>query len=641
MTTQTKPFKTEVRQLLDLVIHSLYSKKEIFLRELVSNASDAIDRARFEALTDPSILSEGESFQVTLLPDREARTLTISDNGIGMDAAEVEANIGTIASSGTKAFLAALKEAANKPEMIGQFGVGFYAAFMVADRVEVVTRRAHRPAVRWVSAGDGEYEIGEAEREDRGTTVTLHLREGMEEYLDEWRIRTIIKHYSDYIAYPVVLLPDPSVKPEKDDDKAKDDEAEKDGDKAKEPQTLNSMKAIWKRGKDEVEAEELNTFYKHISHDFQDPLCSIQVSAEGATEFRALLFIPGAAPFDLFMGERKHGLQLYVRSVFIGDDIKELLPDYLRFVRGVVESSDLPLNVSREMLQDDAVIRRIRKTLVSRILGKLEDLQKNKAEDYAKFYDAFGRVLKEGLYGDYENTAKLKELVQFPSTATEDGKLTTLKDYVARMPSSQKEIYTLSADSVEAARNSPMLEAFRARGYEVLFFVDPIDEWVSERLRDYDGKTLRPVDRGEIDLDGAADDKDKKKDAEAEQGRFKPLIDAIQSKLADEVKEVRLSRRLTESACCLVADEHGPNAHMERIMRAFNKEAGPSKRILELNPAHPLVDKLLAMATADKDDARLADFIELVHAQALLSEGSPIKNPTRFSKLLSALMANA
>lgn len=641
MTTQTKPFKTEVRQLLDLVIHSLYSKKEIFLRELVSNASDAIDRARFEALTDPSILSEGESFQVTLLPDREARTLTISDNGIGMDAAEVEANIGTIASSGTKAFLAALKEAANKPEMIGQFGVGFYAAFMVADRVEVVTRRAHRPAVRWVSAGDGEYEIGEAEREDRGTTVTLHLREGMEEYLDEWRIRTIIKHYSDYIAYPVVLLPDPSVKPEKDDDKAKDDEAEKDGDKAKEPQTLNSMKAIWKRGKDEVEAEELNTFYKHISHDFQDPLCSIQVSAEGATEFRALLFIPGAAPFDLFMGERKHGLQLYVRSVFIGDDIKELLPDYLRFVRGVVESSDLPLNVSREMLQDDAVIRRIRKTLVSRILGKLEDLQKNKAEDYAKFYDAFGRVLKEGLYGDYENTAKLKELVQFPSTSTEDGKLTTLKDYVARMPSSQKEIYTLSADSVEAARNSPMLEAFRARGYEVLFFVDPIDEWVSERLRDYDGKTLRPVDRGEIDLDGAADDKDKKKDAEAEQGRFKPLIDAIQSKLADEVKEVRLSRRLTESACCLVADEHGPNAHMERIMRAFNKEAGPSKRILELNPAHPLVDKLLAMATADKDDARLADFIELVHAQALLSEGSPIKNPTRFSKLLSALMANA
>jgi molecular chaperone HtpG len=639
MTTQTKPFKTEVRQLLDLVIHSLYSKKEIFLRELVSNASDAIDRARFEALTDTSILSDGETFQITIAPNKEARTLTITDNGIGMDSAEVEANIGTIASSGTKAFLAALKEAANKPEMIGQFGVGFYAAFMVADRVEVVTRRAGRPAVHWVSSGDGEYEIGDTEREGRGTTVTLHLREGMEEFVDDWRIRTIVKHYSDYIAYPVVLLPDPTAKKE---DEKKDDKESEDESETKEPQTLNSMKAIWKRGKDEIEAEELTTFYKHISHDFQDPLCSIQVAAEGATEFRALLFIPGAAPFDLFMGERKHGLQLYVRSVFIGDDIKELLPDYLRFVRGVVESSDLPLNVSREVLQDDAIVRRIRKTLVSRILGKFEELQKNKTDDYNKFYEAFGRVLKEGLHADYENAAKLKELVQFPSTFTEAGKLTTLKDYVSRMPSGQKEIYALSADTVDAARNSPMLEAFRARGYEVLFFVDPIDEWVVERLRDYDGKTIRAIDRGEIDLDGDAAGDAKKKDAEAEAGRFKPLTDVIKAKLADEIKDVRISHRLTESACCLVADEYGPNAHMERIMRAFNKDAGTSsKRVLELNPAHPLMDKLLAMAVADKEDAKLADFVELIHAQALLSEGSPIKNPTRFSKLLSTLMANA
>lgn len=648
MTTQTKPFKTEVRQLLDLVIHSLYSKKEIFLRELISNASDAIDRARFEALTDTSILTEGEAFQITLTANKEARTLTVTDNGIGMDAAEVEANIGTIASSGTKAFLAALKEAANKPELIGQFGVGFYAAFMVADRVEVATRRAGKPAVHWVSSGDGEYEIGTGDRQDRGTTVTLHLREGMDEYCDDWRIRTVVKHYSDYIAYPVVLMPDPSVKAEekksdtsdKADTSDKSDTSDESDASAKEPQTLNSMKAIWKRGKDEIGAEELTTFYKHISHDFQDPLCSIHVAAEGATEFRALLFVPGAAPFDLFMGERKHGLQLYVRSVFIGDDIKELLPEYLRFVRGVVESSDLPLNVSREMLQDDAVIRRIRKTVVSRVLAKLEDLQKNSAEDYGKFYTAFGRVLKEGLHSDYENASKLKELVQFPSTFTENGKLTTLKDYVSRMPSSQKEIYALSADTLDAARNSPMLEAFRARGYEVLFFVDAIDEWAVQSLREYDGKTLRAIDRGKIDLDGEASDDAKKKEAEAGEARFKPLIEVIKAKLADDIKDVRVSHRLTESACCLVADEHGPNAHMERIMRAFNHDAAPSKRILEINPAHPLMDKLLAMATADKDDAKLADSVELLHAQALLSEGSPIKNPTRFSKLLSALMAN-
>ncbi len=639
MSTQTKQFKTEVSQLLDLVIHSLYSKKEIFLRELVSNASDAIDRARFEALTDSSILAEGEEFQITILPNREAGTLTISDNGIGMEADEVESNIGTIASSGTKAFLAALEEAADKPEMIGQFGVGFYAAFMVADNVEVITRRVGSAAVRWASKGDGSYEIGPADREERGTVITLTLREGMEEYLEPWRIRSIVKQYSDYITYPIVLMPDPSVKPEEPAEDEGDDDADKPVAEPPAPETLNSMKAIWKRGRDEIEEAELNEFYKHIAHDFEDPLAHVHIVAEGTTEFRALLFIPANAPYDLFMSERKLGLQLYVRSVFIGDDIKELLPDYLRFARGVVESSDLPLNVSREMLQDEAIIRIIRKTLVSRILGKLADLQEKQPEDYGRFYEAFGRVLKEGLYGDFENEAKLKELVQFPSTFTEEGKLTTLKDYVSRMPSSQKEIYTLSADSVEAASQSPILETFRARGYEVLFYIDAIDQWVAERLSEYDGKKLRAIDRGEIDLDDEGDKEEKQKDAAEVQGRFEPLIKVIKSQLEEDVKDVRISNRLTESACCLVADEYGPNAQMERVMRAFNRDAPPAKRILEINPTHALIEKMLGMAESDKGDRQLADFIELVHAQALLAEGSNIKNPARFSKLLSDLMA--
>ncbi len=658
MKTAVKPFQTEVSQLLDLVVHSLYSKKEIFLRELISNASDAIDRARFEALTDPSVLGGEEGFEIALTVDRSQRTLTVADNGVGMDAAEVEANLGTIAASGTKAFLSALKDAADKPELIGQFGVGFYAAFMVADRVEVETRRAGRPAVRWVSDGDGSYEIGDSEREARGTTIVLHLREEHEEFLDAWRIREIVRHYSDYIAYPVVLYPDPSAKASADDVQEKDSEggdsreeasepAASDAEASKpaaskpaEPETLNSMKAIWKRAKDEVSKEELTAFYRHIAHDFQDPLSSIHVAAEGATEFRALLFLPGAAPFDLFMGERKHGLQLYVRSVFIGDDLKELLPNYLRFVRGVVESSDLPLNVSREMLQDDVIVRRIRKTLVSRVLGKLEDLQKNAPADYDTFYKAFGRVLKEGLHEDFENAAKLKELVRFPSTFTEGEAMTSLKDYVARMPEGQKELYVLSAESVEAARNSPLLEAFAAHGYEVLFFVDPIDAWVGERLRDYDGKTLRPIDRGEIDLDGK-EPAERKQETDAAGERFKPLFDVLREKLSDEVKDVRISRRLTESVCCFVAEEHGPNAQMERILKAFNQEAPHAKRILELNPSHPLTAKMLAMASADAADPKLAEYIELVHAQAQLSEGSPIRNPARFSKLLSGLMAQA
>ena len=632
---ETRTFKTEVSQLLDLVINSLYSKKEIFLRELVSNASDAIDRARYEGLTHPDILADGAPFQITLTPDKAAKTLVVEDNGIGMSAEEVEQNLGTIASSGTKAFLQSLKDAADKPEMIGRFGVGFYAAFMVAGTVEVETRRAGAPAVRWTSSGTGTYEIGECDREARGTRITLHMRDDQTEFLDSWRIDSIVRKYSDFVAYPIVLNPDPS------DPLPEKKEGDTEEPKAPEPRTLNSMKPIWKRAKSEIKDEELNEFYKHISRDWQDPLASLSVSAEGATEFKALLFLPKEAPYDLFMAmEKRHGLQLYVRGVFIGDDIEAMLPTYLRFVKGVVESSDLPLNVSREMLQDDAIIRRIRKTLVSRILKKLEDIKKEKPEDFETFYSAFGRCLKEGLHEDYENADKLKDLVEYPSTFTEGAKRTFLKDYVDRMKPEQKDIYTLSADDVETARNSPLLESFAKHGFEVLFLCDPIDEYVAPSLSEYAGKKFRAIDRGEIDLDGddgkSADEK--KAEADAETKKFAPLLDAIKARLSETVKEVRLSHRLTDSVCCLVADEYGPSARMERILRAMRQEVPDAKRTMEINPAHPLAAKLLAMAEANKDDPALADSIDLLEAQALLSEGSPIKNPARFSKLLSALM---
>ncbi len=632
---ETRTFKTEVSQLLDLVINSLYSKKEIFLRELVSNASDAIDRARYEGLTNPEILADGSAFQISITPDKAAKTLVVEDNGIGMSAEEVENNLGTIASSGTKAFLQSLKDAADKPEMIGRFGVGFYAAFMVASKVEVETRRVGSPAVRWVSSGTGTYEIGECDRETRGTKITLHMNDAQTEFLESWRIDSIVRKYSDFVAYPIVLMPDLS------DPLPEKKEGDKEEPKRPDPRTLNSMKPIWKRAKDELKDEDVNEFYKHISHDYEDPLASISVSAEGATEFKALLFLPKEAPYDLFLAtDKRHGLQLYVRGVFIGDDIEAMLPNYLRFVKGVVESSDLPLNVSREMLQDDAIVRRIRKTLVSRILKKLEEMKKDKPEDFDAFYGAFGRCLKEGLHEDYENADKLKDLVAYPSTFTEGEKRTFLKDYVDRMKPEQKDIYTLSADSLDAARNSPLLEAFAKHGYEVLFQTDPIDEYIAPALQEYAGKKLRAIDRGEIDLDGD-DEKKRKKADEAEEKRFAPLFDAIKARLADTVKEVRISHRLTDSACCLVADEYGPSARMERILRAMRQEVSDAKRTMEINPAHPLAAKLLAMAEANKDDPALADAIDLLEAQALLSEGSPIKNPARFSKLLSDLMAKA
>ncbi|MCL1910504.1 MAG: molecular chaperone HtpG [Kiritimatiellaeota bacterium] len=621
-----KTFQTEVSQLLDLVIHSLYSKKEVFLRELISNASDAIDRARFEAVAGGTAAEEAP-FEIRIIPDKDAKTLTISDNGIGMSAEETEQNIGTIASSGTKRFLQAMKEKKDAPELIGQFGVGFYASFMVAEKVEMTTRKRGGAAVKWVSEGKGNYDISTEDSDvSAGTTIILHLRDDQQEFLSPWRIREIVEKYSDYIAYPVVL-------------------EEKDEAGQETRTTLNSMKAIWKRGKDEVTKEELDDFYKHIAHDTDEPLATIQFSAEGTTEFRALLFIPRAAPYDLFYPNARQGLQLYARNVFIGDDIKELLPRHLSFVRGVVESSDLPLNVSREMLQDDAIIRRIRKSLVSKIISAVEDMKAKQPDDFALFNGEFGRMLKEGVHSDWENKDKLKDLILFCSTFSEDEtKPVTLKDYVSRMPSSQNEIYYISADSFAAAKNSPILEAFVLRGFEVLFFTEPIDEFAAETLREYDGKKIRAADKGEIDLGDApvTELKNGGKDAaatkKADSEKFKALTDFLAERFKDKVKSVRLSTRLTDSASCLVADEHGYSAHMERVMKAFNREAPKSLRVLEINGTHPAVGKMLGLAEGDADSSVLADYADLLFGQAQLAEGSPLDNPARFNKLIAGLM---
>ncbi|HMP73439.1 MAG TPA: molecular chaperone HtpG [Kiritimatiellia bacterium] len=630
MSLHTRTFKTEVRQLLDLVIHSLYSKKEIFLRELISNASDAIDRARFEALTHKDIQRPEDAWEIRITLDKTARTLTVSDNGIGMTADEVEANIGTIANSGTRRFLESLQanpDAASRPELIGQFGVGFYASFMVADRVEVITRRAgsEAPATRWISSGEDTYTLEEAERADFGTDIILHLREDQDDFLSPWRIKSVVKQYSDYIGYPVKMLGE--AKPAKEGEEALPPEDE----------TLNSRKAIWKKAPADVTQAEYNEFYHHVSHDFSDPLHVIHYSAEGVTEFKALLFLPEKPPFDLYLREGHRGIHLYVRNVFITDDCRALLPEYLRFVQGVVDSSDLPLNVSREMLQDDALIRKIRKSLVGKVLNTLADLKEKNFADYLKFYRSFGAVLKEGIHTDFENREKLTGLLLYPSTTSEPDRPVSFKEYVERMPQDQKAVYVLAADSLRAAQSSPLLEVFRKKNYEVLFWTDPIDEWVGQSLTEVEGKKIQPIDRGDLDLGPVSEEETKAREEAAKE--HEGLLAAIKSLLGEDIKEVRFSSRLTDSACCLVADEHGLSASMERLMQAMNKELPPSQRILELNPAHPVVAKMDAMHKASADDPQLKDYAELLYGQALLLEGSPLKDPAAFTQRLARLMA--
>lgn len=632
---QKREFKAEIAEMLDLVVNSLYSKKEIYLRELISNASDAIDKAKFAALTDKTLVGDNPEWKIEIAVDKTAKTLMVSDNGIGMDAEELERNLGTIASSGTKAFRKALKEndGADLPELIGQFGVGFYAAFMVADKVRVVSKkRGGEATFVWESDMTGGYEIGDSNRAEYGTSVMIHLRDGQEEYLDEWRIREVVKKYSDFIAYPIHFRKIDVPADEKEEDKKRREESE--------AKPLNTMVALWKRAKKDVKSEEYAEFYKHLSHDWKDPLESIPFSGEGAVEFKALLFLPREAGMELYMPQTKKGLSLYVRNVFIGDDIEMLLPDYLRFAKGVVDSSDLPLNVSREMLQDDGVIRKIKSAVTSKILSTLEDLKKKAAlakdgetPAWRTFWDSFGAVLKEGVHTDRDNAERIKKLLMYPSAKSTDGKLITLEEYVKDMAPGQDAIYFLCAPKVEAARVSPQIEQALKHKCDVLFFCDPVDEWLIDSLGEFDGKKFVDVARGDVQF-GTETEREAEKNAnEKSATELKPLMDEIKKRLESDVSEVRLSTRLADSPCCLVASEHALSPAMERMMRAMNKEAPKEKRILELNGSHPLIAKIKTLEGDALDDAA-----HLLYAGALVAEGSTVPDPVRFNKLLANLM---
>ena len=614
MPTETMQFKTELKQLLHLIIHSLYSHKDIFLRELISNASDAIDRVRFQGLTQADVLEGNSEWKIKLIPDAEKRTLTISDNGVGMSRETIVEQLGTIARSGTREFLDSLKaaDAKDRPELIGQFGVGFYASFMIADKVTVLSRMAGKPedGVQWESAGQGDFTIEKAEKPSRGTDVILHLREDAAEYLEPYTLRSLVKKYSDFVEHPIVI------------------DAEKDSKKTED--VLNAQKAIWLRNKSDITDEEYNAFYKHLAHDTHDPLRTIHYKAEGQIEFKALLYIPAHKPFDLMFGDSKKGLQLYIQRVFILDDCETLLPRYLRFVRGVVDSPDLPLNVSREILQHSAPLEKIKSNLTGKVLSTLEEMKRKEFDRYVGFYQEFGVFLREGAYQDFENKKKLADLLLFESTRTDAGKFTSLADYVERMPGEQTEIYFLAGDSREVLEQSPLLEIFKAKRWEVLLLTDPADEFVVDGLHEYKGKQLKAIDKTGVDAAGVSD--------EARQ-KFQPLCDYIKEKVPDAA-DVRLTNRLKESAVCLVADEHAMSANMERLLQRMqrDKPITASKRILEINPEHPLVQAMQKLLETDRNDPRLEKHARLLYDQAVILEGSKVKDPLTFAQRLNEML---
>ena len=639
MATEKKEFKTEVQQLLDLVIHSLYSNKDIFLRELISNGSDAIDKLRFNALSDKKLLKDQTDFGIKLYTDNDAKTLIIEDNGIGMTKDELEANIGTIASSGTRRFMEEIKKgnSSDNPELIGQFGVGFYSAFMVADKVTLKTRPAGSDeSWTWESSGDGSYEITEGGRDKNGTEITLSLKEDCRDYIVEFRLREIIKKYSDFVEYPI-LMDITREEPELDEEGKPKEGAEKKVTITEE--TLNSMKAIWMRPKSEVKKDEYNDFYKHISHDYTDPFKTIHYSAEGTLEFKALLYLPSKAPFDMFQHEGiKHGINLYVKRVFIMDNCEALVPRYLRFVKGVVESNDLPLNVSREILQEDLIIKKIEKNVTSKILTTLKGMMKKSKEDYINFYKEFGKVIKEGIEVDPTNKDKIKDLLLYESSKTKPGEYISLKEYTERMIADQKNIYFLTGDSRATVDNSPHLEVFKKKDVEVLFMTEPVDEFILPGFGEYSDKSLKSIAQGDIDLGTEEEKKIAEEQKKEVTGKYKNLIKKIEESLKEDVKEVRLSNRLTDSPSCLVTDEGDINPQMERIFAAMNQPVPEVKRILEINPNHPVIEKMNKIFESDKKDSKVSDFSELLHNQALLTEGVAVKDPVRFSKLITDLM---
>jgi molecular chaperone HtpG len=617
---QRLEFQTEVKQLLQLMIHSLYTNKEVFIRELISNASDALDKVRFESLTDKNILGDDTDFRISIKLDKNAKILTITDNGIGMNREEVIQNIGTIARSGSKAFVEKLTgDQKVDSNMIGQFGVGFYSVFMVASKVKLVTKRAGsgEPAIEWESDGSSEYTIKESDKKTRGTEITVYLKDGEQEYVEDWRVRSIIKKYSDFIAFPIYLP----------NDKGKDE-------------VVNETKPLWKRPPADITKEQYEEFFKTALGGFDSPAMTIHSKAEGVLEYSFLLFVPGKAPFDLFMPERKHGIKLYVKRVFVMDDCKELFPEYLRFIKGVVDSEDLPLNISREMLQNNPTVAKIRKGLVSIVLSRLSELAEHDAKAYLELWKQFGPIIKEGLHSDSENKEKLLQLIRFQSSMGDTADdVTSLKQYVGRMREGQKYIYYISGDNRSIIEKSPHLEIFREKSIEVLYMVDTIDEWIIPNIYNFEGKELRSVAKGDLDLGDLG--KDEKKEKEDAQSEFKKLSERIKNILSDFVKDVRVTTRLKDSACCLVADEQDMGSYMEKMMKAMGQEFTPAKPILELNARHPVIVNLKALYEKDSKSPLLDEWAGLLFDQAHIAEGHAIKDPQTYLKRVNDLLVKA
>jgi molecular chaperone HtpG len=627
-TKETLGFQTEVKQLLQLMIHSLYSNREIFLRELISNASDACDKLRFEALHNAALFEGDSDFRIRIAFDPEAKTLTIADNGVGMSREEVIANLGTIAKSGTREFFSQLSGDQQKDaSLIGQFGVGFYSSFIVADKVTVRTRRAGvepSQGVLWESEGAGEFSIEMAERPARGTEIILHLREGQDDLLSAWKLKSIIRKYSDHIVQPIVM------KGEKWDEEAKKQVP------TDEDETVNQASALWARPKGEITEEQYKEFYKHVGHDFEDPLTWTHARVEGKTEYTQLLYVPARAPFDLWDRNAKHGIKLYVRRVFIMDDAEQLMPTYLRFVRGIVDSADLPLNVSREILQESKDIEAIRKGCTAKVLGLLDAMagsdEAAEKEKYAKFWGEFGKVLKEGMGEDFANKDKIAGLLRFASTQADTADETvSLKDYIARMKPEQEKIYYVTAETFNAAKNSPHLEVFRKKGIEVILLSDRVDEWVVSHLTEFEGKAMVSVAKGGLDL-GKLEDEAEKKEQESAADEFKDLTGKIAKSLGDKVKEVRVTHRLTDSPACLVADEHDVSGNLARILKAAGQKAPNAQPILEINPKHPVVLRL------KYEEKKFDDWAAVLFDQALLAEGGQLDDPATFVKRMNQLM---